>query len=55
MVHSAGNDSFVLGNGAVQLTVAGGRITSLFDVRLKCVLFLIFLLCVGCQDVGRMY
>ena len=36
-VHSASNDSFVLGNKAVQLTVAGGRITSLFDVRLKCV------------------
>ena len=36
-VHSASSDSFVLGNKAVQLTVAGGRITSLFDVRLKCV------------------
>ncbi|KAI9508062.1 glycosyl hydrolases family 38 N-terminal domain-containing protein [Russula earlei] len=34
-VHSANSDSFVLGNGAVQLTVSGGRITSLLDVRLK--------------------
>jgi alpha-mannosidase len=39
-VHSASSDSFVLGNKAIQLTVAGGRITSLFDVRLKCVSFL---------------
>lgn len=37
MVHSASSDSFVLGNKAIQLTVAGGRITSLFDVRLRCV------------------
>ena len=35
--HSASSDSFVLGNTAIQLTVAGGRITSLFDVRLRCV------------------
>ncbi|KAH9965647.1 glycosyl hydrolases family 38 N-terminal domain-containing protein [Russula compacta] len=34
-VNSASGDSFVLGNRAVQLTVAGGRITSVFDVRLK--------------------
>ncbi|KAI0287851.1 glycoside hydrolase family 38 protein [Russula brevipes] len=34
-VHSSGSDCFVLGNSFVQLTVAGGRITSLFDVRLK--------------------
>jgi alpha-mannosidase len=39
-VHSSGSDCFVLGNSFVQLTVAGGRITSLFDVRLKYVLFL---------------
>jgi hypothetical protein len=36
-VHSASSDSFVLGNKAIQLTVAGGRITSLFDVRLRSV------------------
>lgn len=41
-MHSANSDSFVLGNGAIQLTVAGGRITSLFDVRLKYVLYLHF-------------
>jgi alpha-mannosidase len=40
-MHSTNSDSFVLGNGAIQLTVAGGRITSLFDVRLKYVLCLI--------------
>lgn len=34
-LHSASSDSFVLGNKAIQLTVAGGRITSLFDVRLR--------------------
>ncbi|KAI0248419.1 glycoside hydrolase family 38 protein [Lactifluus subvellereus] len=34
-VHSTGSEHFVLGNRNVQLTVAGGRITSLFDVRLK--------------------
>jgi alpha-mannosidase len=34
-VHSTSGDSFILGNKAVQLTVAGGRITSLFDVRLR--------------------
>jgi hypothetical protein len=45
-VHSASGDSFVLGNGAVQLTVAGGRITSLFDVWLKCILFPFSPLCV---------
>ncbi len=39
-VHSASSDSFVMGNKAIQLTVAGGRITSLFDVRLRCVLSL---------------
>jgi hypothetical protein len=39
-VRSVGSEHFVLGNGNVQLTVAGGRVTSLFDVRLKCVLFL---------------
>lgn len=38
-VNSANGDSFVLGNRAVQLKVVGGRITSVFDVRLKCVLF----------------
>ena len=41
-MHSASSDAFVLGNRAIQLTVAGGRITSLFDVRLKCVVFLFF-------------
>jgi alpha-mannosidase len=46
-VHSANSDSFVLGNKAIQLTVAGGRITSLFDVRLKCVSFLFLSLRVG--------
>ncbi|KAH9958156.1 glycoside hydrolase family 38 protein [Russula dissimulans] len=34
-VHSANSDSFVMRNGFVQLTVAGGRITSVFDVRLR--------------------
>ncbi|KAH9970026.1 glycoside hydrolase family 38 protein [Lactifluus volemus] len=34
-VRSVGSEHFVLGNGNVQLTVAGGRVTSLFDVRLK--------------------
>ncbi len=46
-VHSASSDSFVMGNKAIQLTVAGGRITSLFDVRLRCVLSLSFYHCVG--------
>jgi alpha-mannosidase len=46
-VHSASSDSFVMGNEAIQLTVAGGRITSLFDVPLRCVLSLFLSLCVG--------
>jgi alpha-mannosidase len=42
MVHSASSDAFVLGNRAIQLTITGGQITSLFDVWLKCILFLFF-------------
>lgn len=30
-----GEDHFVLKNSAVQMTIAGGRITSLFDVALE--------------------
>lgn len=50
-VHSASGDSFVLGNKAIQLTVAGGRITSLFDVRLRSVSYLFSSLCVVVDEL----
>lgn len=37
---SANGEHFVLKNENVRLTVSGGRITSLFDVKLRCVSFL---------------
>ena len=38
---SANGEHFVLKNENVRLTVSGGRITSLFDVKLRCVSFVL--------------
>ena len=49
MLHGTSSRLFVSRNKAVQLTVAGGRITSVSDVRLRCVSLSFFWpLCVGC-------
>ena len=38
LVFTNGNDHFVLRNSSVQLTISGGRITSILDVELEYVL-----------------
>ena len=42
VLHGMSSNSFVSWNKAVQLTVAGGRITSVFNVRFRCVSFSFF-------------